>query len=104
MTKSGFCREGVLLANVLKEKYPDKQTALCLPYPSGSQFPQHRGDDASLQPLSPKYPGEFWGPYLSSPRSFSVLDHNMDPKKGCLFLKMGWEPRWKAVQLQSPLS
>lgn len=30
---------------------------------------------------------------LSSPRSFGVLNHNMDPKKGGLFLKTVWEPR-----------
>lgn len=38
----------------------------------------HRVDDAPLQPLSPKCPGQFWGPCLSSPRSFNVLDHSMD--------------------------
>lgn len=102
MTKSGLCREGALLANILKEKHPGKQTALCLPDPSWRRFTQHQGDDASSQPLSPKYPGQFWGPYLSSPRSFSVSDHNMDPQKGCLFLKMGWEPRWEGRSAPKP--
>lgn len=56
---------------------PNKQTALCSPGPSRS-CSLHQVDDAPLQPLSPKCSGQFWGPFLSSPRSFNVLDHSMD--------------------------
>lgn len=73
---------------------PKKQTALCSPGSSWSRS-LHQVDTAPLQPLSPKCSGQFGGPCLSSPRSFNVLDHSMDPRKGCLFLKMGWEPRWE---------
>lgn len=86
----------MLLANTLKEnskeKYRTSRLPCAPPDPSWSLFTHHQEDDASLQPLSPKYPGQFGTPCLSSPR---VLDHNMDAKKGYLFLKKGWEPRWE---------
>lgn len=76
----------------LGREAPANQTARCLTDPSWRLFTATRW---TMLLYDIPAPGQFWGPRLSSPRPFGVLDHNTNPKKGCLFLKMRWEPRWK---------